>query len=498
MKTTPLSGPSVDESPCLPVDLDLERSILGQMLWHGQAVKTYRGAGLTLSVFFRKAHQDVCAAIFAVADRGCVPDLPLVGLELRQRKQLDDVGVAYFSSLTEYGTPRTNEANIRECVRQLQALARPWQIVQFLKTTEREIYSNPAAALNGGTERIRARFDAIIASPTPTAARFRTAADRLDDRGQDIPWVAPPYMVAGCVTDLTAHPKTGKTTLLLHLAGCLTHGRRFLDQATVQSSVLLLSEQSWASLQPAVRRAGLEGDPDLHILTRWDVPELSWPTTVQTAVDHALKVGAKLIIVDTFGPWAGLEGDSENDAGAVLAALEPVQAAAAKHALAFLLSRHDRKSGGSVGLSGRGSSAFAGAADIVMRYRRPDGKGRATQRVIDALSRFSETPDSQIVERIVSASPMEGGLAETFVSLGDARAVARQEARDLLLTELLPRSEADAVTLQELVESSLERLARSTAQTVLKELSTAEDGQVKRIGSGKKNDAFRYFRTEEG
>ena len=44
--------------------------------------------------------------------------------------------------------------------------------------------------------------------------------------------------------------------------------------------------------------------------------------------------------------------------------MQPLQQAAAAEGLGVLVSQHERKSGGEVEDSGRGSSAFAGAADI--------------------------------------------------------------------------------------------------------------------------------------
>lgn len=77
--------------------------------------------------------------------------------------------------------------------------------------------------------------------------------------------------------------------------------------------------------------------------------------------------------------------------------------------IAVVVVRHDRKSGGDVGDSARGSSAFGGAVDIVMQVQRNEGNSRPTIRVINALSRYDETPDQLVVELT------EGG----YVSHGD-------------------------------------------------------------------------------
>src|SRR6185436_12737761 len=93
--------------------------------------------------------------------------------------------------------------------------------------------------------------------------------------------------------------------------------------------------------------------------------------------------------VDTVSQFAGLRGDAENNSGDALAAIEPLQEAAAQ-GLAVIAVRHERKGGGEVGESGRGSSAFSGAVDIVVAIRRGEGQTKPTVRVLHTLSRFTE------------------------------------------------------------------------------------------------------------
>jgi hypothetical protein len=108
---------------------------------------------------------------------------------------------------------------------------------------------------------------------------------------------------------------------------------------------------------------------------------------VRAAIARCKEVGAETLLVDTLRQFAGLRGDAENNSGDALRAIEPLQRAAAE-GLAVIVDRHERKGGGEVGESGRGSSAFAGAVDILLSLRRPEGRARATMRVLHALSRF--------------------------------------------------------------------------------------------------------------
>ena len=174
---------------------------------------------------------------------------------------------------------------------------------------------------------------------------------------------------------------------------------------------------------------------------------------------------------------SSLDGDKENNAGDVLHALAPLQEAAGQ-GLAVIVVRHERKGAGRPSVSGRGSSAFTAAMDIVMSIRRAEGNARPTIRRIQALSRFDATPDSLFVELT------DGG----YVVLGDSAAVAVSEAEEAILG-VLPVSEAEALTMEELIERSGKK--RTTVQEVLKSLT---DCGIERTGSGHKGGAFRYWR----
>jgi len=183
-----------------------------------------------------------------------------------------------------------------------------------------------------------------------------------------------------------------------------------------------------------------------------------------------------MLIVDTLGAWAGLRGDSENSSGDALAAIEPLQAAVAE-GLSVVLVRHERKGGGDVGESGRGSSAFAGAVDVVLALRRGEGNSRKTVRVIHALSRYDETPETLVIE-LTDAG---------YVALGDEAAVAVSEARTAV-RDALSGSE-NPLTAAELL-TALSDHSRTTVQRALAE--EVSEGGIVKSGAGKRGDPYRY------
>jgi len=305
--------------------------------------------------------------------------------------------------------------------------------------------------------------------------RCVTARQLAAQSPEDVAWIAPPWIASGAITELDGRPKAaGKTTFLLHLVRAVLDGGQFLGQHTMRTPVVLLSEQGPMSLRATLERARLLERDDLYIVLWRDVRGTSWPSVVDGAVALCAKVGASLLIVDTLPQFAAMVGDSENDAGAALEAMEPLQAAAA-HGLGIVVSRHDRKAGGDVGESGRGSSAFAGAVDIVLALRRGDGESRATIRHLHALSRFEETPDELVIE-LTDAG---------YAALGSAINFAVEEAKRAVLAALA----GEPLTTAQIVEATA--LKRTTIYAALAEL--VEAGTLGREGKGNKGDPFRYF-----
>ena len=149
----------------------------------------------------------------------------------------------------------------------------------------------------------------------------------------------------------------------------------------------------------------------------------------------------------------------------------------------MIASRHERKSGGEGGESGRGGSAFSGAVDIVVAIRLGEGKTKPTVRVLHCLSRFSETPDSLVIDL----------TEDGYMPLGTSGSVAVLEAEAELL-DRMPRDASDALTLEKLRMIEPE-IALSSAKKAIKNLF--DSGKVHRRGSGKKGDAHRYFLTDE-
>jgi hypothetical protein len=316
---------------------------------------------------------------------------------------------------------------------------------------------------------------------------FRTAKEVAQTTPEEVPWVARPWVAKGAITEIDGPIKrAGKTTIVFHKVGCILDGKPFMGEPTTRSKAVCLTEQPPTSFRKVLERAGLTDREDLLILHWHDTIGLEWPKVAKSAAYKAVEFGADLLVVDTLGQFAGIKGDAENSAGAAQEAMQPLQEAAAR-GLAVVITRHERKGGGEVGESARGSSAFGGAVDIIMSVRRHQGEARPTVRAIESLSRFDETPDKLVIEL----------TDDGYRSLGDASAFAEKEAMSAIM-ELLPAKEENAMPTDDFLDRlKRQDIKRTVAMEALAKLTNA--GTIRRIGDGKRGIPYRYHKpTPEG
>lgn len=315
---------------------------------------------------------------------------------------------------------------------------------------------------------------------------FVTARETCSEVAEEVDWIVKPFLASGCLTDLAGPAKAaGKTTLTLAMIREVLDGGEFLGRRTAHSPVVFLTEQSQGTFRAALSRAHLTERDDLFILYAHKAAKLSWPQVVAAAVEECQRIGAQLLVVDTLPALSRLRGDAENSAGEALRVLESLQQAAGEHGIAVLYTRHERKGGGPVGEAARGSSAFAGGADVLLSLRRPEGRYSHGVRHLQSLSRFEETPSELMIEL------REDGLYH--IVSDQAITMVEDEIRVALL-EVLPESEGNALALEELVQRC-PRLSRTTAQRKLAEL--AEEGVIQHVGAGRRGDPKRFYLAME-
>ena len=329
-------------------------------------------------------------------------------------------------------------------------------------------------------ERIRSAAPKVEAS-AEIKLRFRTAREIYAETPEKPSWVARPWVAAGAITEVVGKAKAaGKTTWLVHLIRRVLDGEPFLDQPTGRTAVVYLTEEKRGTLREALGRVGLTERDDLHFLLWHETKGLTWPQVVEAGVRRCIDVGATMLVVDTLPQFAGFKGDQENNTGNALDALAPLQGAAAK-GIGVVVVRHERKSGGDVGVSGRGSSAFAGAVDIVLSISRPKDGGETRTRVISALARFDETPSHVTVELT------DDGYR--VVSWGEQSAGERAAAATLDAIQGLPDGHP-GLTIKELMAAT--GIPRATLQAGLDTL--VDSALAVKTATGRKGDPYRYSR----
>jgi archaellum biogenesis ATPase FlaH len=455
----------------LPANLDAERCVLASLIYKA---KDY-AAALMLSAgdFSSHSHRLIYRAIQKLTSAAESTDIIAIMDELGE--DLDTAGgAAYLGELLDgmYVGP-----DIANCARMIREKAMLREIANL---------GECAWTANGDAGQVfdRVRFlSARIEQGFEQKAKSLPfeSVNEVGEASETVEWVLEGYVAEGAITVLSAKVKMGKTTLATRLIEAILNNKPFLNARTKRTPVVYLTEQPRVSFKVALQRANLTDEQDLRILYFNKTIGVPWAAVAASAAEECKRLNAKLLIVDTLAQFAGLMGDSENDSGAVLEAVRPLQEIAGR-GIAVLILYHDRKSGGEVGDATRGSSALPGAADVVLSLRRPDGNSRKSLRVVQSLSRFSDTPEELVIELTDNG----------YVALGEKADVALQEAREAILAAA-PPSEADAQTLKELCEAA--NLTRPTGQRALTEMVSS--GRILRLGAGKRGNPFRFFKPEK-
>jgi len=324
---------------------------------------------------------------------------------------------------------------------------------------------------------------AASAAPTLAAIPYCSPLEVAASTADRPEWLVPGYIALQAITELDGKIKSsGKTTWATHLVAAVLDGANFMGQPTTKTRVTYVTEQTQGSFREALSRAGLIGRGDeLRLVFRREVGAMRWRDLIAAVVADAKRDGYGLLVIDTLGKLAGIV--EENAAGEASAAMLPLQDAA-HDGLAVLVCRHERKGGGEVGESGRGSSAISGDVDVILQLRRPEGNQPNTRRVIESLSRYDETPEKVVVEL----------TDEGYLMLGDSEDVALSDALRIV-SGLIggENGQKRKWTLDELADEG--EIPRTNVRRAIRELKAR--GEVQESGSGKRGDPYRYEVLEE-
>lgn len=423
--------------------------------------------------FFLISHQKIFAAILGLREKGVAIDPITVAHSVADDQDvIVQGGSNYIWTLPQLSAPALNAPHHARIVRALSRRRATHEVARKLLEDTIDAAGARAALANLGTE------DLTDALPTVSAPDFCREVPEEPD------WVMQGYLARGAITELDAKIKTGKTHFTCDLIRAVLAGEEFLDRPTTATTVLYLTEERRTSFRAVLARVGLDEAAGLEIAFRHGA-KAAWSEMGRTVVARAQSLGAGLVIVDTLSDWAGLEADKENDAGAALEAMRPLQEMTAA-GLAVLVLRHERKSGGEVGDSARGSSAFGGAADILLSLQKDPSLGHENRRVLGAVGRLEGWAPRLLIE-------MTDGR---YRSLGTSAQVEAERAKEIIMAAL-PTDETEALTERQLLDLPEAEVSRSTLKRGLADLVVA--GQVKKAkGAGSASTrAFGFWLAEQ-
>jgi replicative DNA helicase len=461
----------------LPHSSEAERAFLGAILLGAPSSELDR---LDASDFFLPLHRTIFRHMKALRDHAKpTDDVALLYESLAEDNGFTEAGGAGFLSQLPDGLPRTSNTSLYAKTVKEKSLLR-----QLLYQTQS--FQDRLLSANGNAaqvlEEVRREFESTITPSVEVESnrfRFKNAADAPDST--ETPWLIQGLVPEAAIVSINAKIKLGKTTFVLAMCRAVIKGTDFLSQKTIKTNVVYLSEQTASSFDRALGVAGLRGLKGFSYLPFTETCGSTWSDVASRVLKHCKETEAKLVVVDTLSQFAGIAGDSENDAGAALAAMLPLQKLAAE-GIAVIMVRHARKSGGDVEDAGRGSSAFDGAADLILSIRKPDGNQPENRRLLTSSGRYSgETLNNLLIEMSESG----------FTAIGSQQETVLNDAKDTII-EMAPRSEADAATFADLAEAT--KIAKITVQRAAEELVLS--GKLQRTGKGKRGSPFIHWVEE--
>lgn len=286
---------------------------------------------------------------------------------------------------------------------------------------------------------------------------------------EEVPWICKGFLARGGLTLLAGSPKIGKTTLAYQMIERVAMGDEFLGDDAIQANVLLLGlEEHRRDIIGRLRSRSGEAIKGRIKVVFGPLPYS--PAINQEMADYITAEEIGLVVIDTIPAWWNLS--DENDASEVIRKGYPLVNIIRRTQAAWLGLVHTRKSGGEHGEDIRGSSALLGLVDIAISMKRTKGGGN--QRVLEAVSRYTDTPKELVIEY----------QQDSYKKLGSPIEVSAQ----VKAIQVWERLTAQGQTLDELATQT-----GLSAQDVSRALRTLGE-KVRREGSGHRGSPYLFSR----
>ncbi|MGA2466098.1 MAG: AAA family ATPase [Thermodesulfobacteriota bacterium] len=289
------------------------------------------------------------------------------------------------------------------------------------------------------------------------------ARDIVSTQEPEREWIWEGVLPAGGLSLVAAKPKVGKITLTLQLAVAVSRGAIFLGRKTRQATVVYLAlEEHRDEVQKNLSKLGVTDEPlYIHFGPA--------PAKAMEEVEALIKEkGAKFLVIDILQKFCRVR--DLNDYAQVTRTLEPLMAIARKIDCHIQLTHHAGKKERDDGDDIIGSTGLLGGVDTSIHIK----KRNRESRVFFTIQRYGLDVPQTVIALKDGLLVMEGSREE--VEIEETIPMILETLEDGLLTE----KEAG-----ERVERNRNLVSKSLRHMV-------ERGTIKRTGSGKKGDPFRY------
>jgi hypothetical protein len=296
--------------------------------------------------------------------------------------------------------------------------------------------------------------------------QFTRLGDLLNEPEEQVRWLVEGHLPGGGDSLLVAKPKVGKSTLARCLALAVARGDDFLGCRTSQGPVFYLAlEEKRSEVKRHFQAMGARQDDPIFVFC--STAPADGLAQLRAAAEREKPV---LIIVDPLFRFTRIKDG--NDYAAVTNALEPLHAFA-RECGAHVLAVHHAGKRGDGGDSVLGSTALFGAVDTLLLMKRSD-----RYRTLSSIQRYGTDLEEITLDYDSDTRTLSAGVARSEAD----EAEARKAISEYLATQTEPVEE-------NLIHEAIEA-RRATKQKALRKLVDA--GKVKRTGTGKKGDRYRY------
>jgi hypothetical protein len=212
---------------------------------------------------------------------------------------------------------------------------------------------------------------------------------------------------------------------------------------------------------------------------------VQWEGLMQAMITLRRREGLDLVVIDPLAAF--LPGDNENTAAVVLRTLQPLRDLTAV-GLSVLLLHHPRKGATALGQAARGSGALPSHVDILLEMhwnQNPQNEDR--RRRLHAFSRHDQTRRHAVIELAAD------GADYTMTAL--LPGMETTETWDALFLVLGDANEP--LTQKKIRQAWPDDFARPDRSTIVRLLGRGlEENRIRRKGTGRKNDPYRYWMPE--